>query len=162
MKKISTTLLLVSIFTAFAIFVTQKSKTFTIFEVETPTKIIVNTDINKKSNKTENICIEDIDSFSLELNNEKTTKYSKDFNLTQEEIISLGYLAQEFAQKALLNQKVTIKYGPKVTKDCKYANIYIYGYSYKKTLQNSGFGIVNDELCNIKKFNETQLFLNNK
>ena len=152
MKKLSTTLLLVSIFITFAIFISHKSKSFTVLTVETPTKITVSKNISKKSNKTENICIEGIDSFSLTNSNDNIIL--QNYNLTQTELISLGYLAQEYALKTLLNQKVSLKYSSYVSKDCKYANIYINGTDYKKLLENNGFGITNKKINNIEKFEE--------
>ena len=151
MKKHFTTLFLLSLLVAFLTFLNISSKTRTVRSVISPTKIIIDTN-NKNTHSNETYCIDGIDAFSLEYSEDFINKYTQKYNLTQNEFISLGYLAQDYAQKTLLNQKVKIKLGTNVSKECKYASISLNGIDYKKALENSGFGIVNDNIKNLDKF----------
>ena len=151
MKNHFTTLFLLSLLVAFLTFLNISSKTRTVRSVISPTKIIIDTN-NKNTHSNETYCIDGIDAFSLEYSEDFINKYTQKYNLTQNEFISLGYLAQDYAQKTLLNQKVRIKLGTNVSKECKYASISLNGIDYKKALENSGFGIVNDNIKNLDKF----------
>ena len=151
MKNHFTTLFLLSLLVAFLTFLNISSKTRTVRSVISPTKIIIDTN-NKNTHSNETYCIDGIDAFSLEYSEDFINKYTQKYNLTQNEFISLGYLAQDYAQKTLLNQKVKIKLGTNVSKECKYASISLNGIDYKKALENSGFGIVNDNIKNLDKF----------
>ena len=151
MKNHFTTLFLLSLLVAFLTFLNISSKTRTVRSVINPTKIIIDTN-SKNTHSNETYCIDGIDAFSLEYSEDFINKYTQKYNLTQNEFISLGYLAQDYAQKTLLNQKVRIKLGTNVSKECKYASISLNGIDYKKALENSGFGIVNDNIKNLDKF----------
>lgn len=151
MKNHFTTLFLLSLLVAFLTFLNISSKTRTVRSVISPTKIIIDTN-SKNTHSNETYCIDGIDAFSLEYSEDFINKYTQKYNLTQNEFISLGYLAQDYAQKTLLNQKVRIKLGTNVSKECKYASISLNGIDYKKALVNSGFGIVNNNIKNLDKF----------
>ena len=151
MKNHFTTLFLLSLLVAFLTFLNISGKTRTVRSVISPTKIIIDTN-SKNTHSNETYCIDGIDAFSLEYSEDFINKYTHKYNLTQNEFISLGYLAQDYAQKTLLNQKVRIKLGTNVSKECKYASISLNGIDYKKALENSGFGIVNDNIKNLDKF----------
>ena len=153
MKNHFTTLFLLSLLVAFLTFLNISSKTRTVRSVISPTKIIIDTN-SKNTHSNETYCIDGIDAFSLEYSEDFINKYTQKYNLTQNEFISLGYLAQDYAQKTLLNQKVRIKLGTNVSKECKYASISLNGIDYKKALENSGFGIVNDNIKNLDKFKQ--------
>ena len=144
MKNHITTLFLLIILASFLIFVNINSKTRIVRSVITPTTILIDSN--------DIYCIENIEAFSLEFSEDILKRYTEKFNLNQTEIISLGYLAQDFAQKSLLNQRVKVKQGAKVSNECKSATINVNGIDYKKTLANSGFGIVNDEIQNLEKY----------
>ena len=107
MKRHITTLFLLILLAGFSVFVSINSKTRVVRSVITPTKLVIDSN-SKNTNSNEIYCIENIESFSLELSEEALKQYSKQYNLTTSEIISLGYLAQDFAQNTLLNQKVKL------------------------------------------------------
>jgi phosphatidylserine/phosphatidylglycerophosphate/cardiolipin synthase-like enzyme len=69
-------------------------------------------------------------------------------------MISLGFLAQDYAQKTLLQRHVALKYSTKTSSDCRFAQIKLNGLDYGKMLENSGFGIVNGKISNLAKFKE--------
>lgn len=141
MKNFLTVLFLLGLFSLFSLFVVMNSKSKTVLSISTPVKIGVDLNNSKTTERNENICIEGIDAFSLEPDDEFVETYSKSLNLTRTDIISLGYLAHEFAQKTLTNEKVSVKLSGKITSECKYAYVKINGVDYAKVLYNSGFGV---------------------
>lgn len=145
---------------AFSIFIIETQKTKEVLSVITPTKLGVDINNNRSLDRNEIICIDGVESFSLEPSAEFFNKYSKKFSLSKIDMINLGYMSQEYAQKTLINQKVWFKLTPKVTSECQYAEIKRNGINYKTLLINSGFGIINGEIGNNIKFKE--IFKNSK
>ncbi|MBQ8460248.1 hypothetical protein IJ541_09130 [bacterium] len=152
MKNFLTSLFLIIICIIFSIFTVINGKSKTVLSVITPTKILIDLDNSKTPDNNEAVCIQDVEAFSLEPSEEFFDKYSKKFNLTLNDMISLGYLAQEFAQKNITNKKVSINLTQNINKDCKFAKVYIDGVDYGEILANSGFGIVNGEIPAENKF----------
>lgn len=66
MKKNITSLILIILFTTFSLFIYETGKQKEIIQVITPTKFGIDLDKNKTISHDEIICIEDIESFSLE------------------------------------------------------------------------------------------------
>ncbi len=152
MKKHLTTLFLLAIFVIFSLFIQMNSKYKTVLKIFSPVKIAVDLDNNKTVDSNETICIEGIEAFSLEISDEFFNKYSKKYKLTKNDMISLGYLAEEYAQKALADEKISIKFTPKITSECRYAKVTVKGIDYKDMLKYSGFGIVDGEIALPDKF----------
>jgi len=148
MNNRTTALIIIILFIAFSIFVSVNNRFKTVLSVESPSSIKI--DLNENNI----ICSDDIEAFSLNPDDDFVNKYSDLLKISRTDIISLGFLAQEFAQKTLMNKKVTIIYTPKITKDCKYANIKLNGMDYSTLLANSGFGIRNNKIVNEDKFKE--------
>lgn len=152
MKKIITAFILLTMLGIFSTFIIQTEKRNEVLKVFTPTKLGIDINKNKTIESNEIFCIENIETFSSEPNTRAFNKYKKQFHLNDTEIISLGYLALDFAQKTLLDKSVIIKTPHKVTSECRYADIKINGISYAELLKNSGYGIVNNRINNKTKF----------
>lgn len=152
MKHHFTAILLILFCIIFSIFIYWHNNTKNILKIYTPTKIGIDTNKNKIIESDEVICVDNIETFSLEPPDEFVTKYTKKFGITRNDIISLGFLAQEFAQKNFENTNAKLKYTGKVTTECRYANVTINDFEYAKSLALSGFGIVNGEIGNSDKF----------
>lgn len=152
MKNFLTTLSLLIILLGFSAFIVINGKSKNVLSVITPTKIGIDFNDDKSIDSSEIICIENIEAFSLEISDEFYNKYSKILNLNRNDMIALGYLAEEYAQKTLEEQKVSFKFSDKVTSECKYASIKINGTDYKLMLQESGFGITGNHIGNTEKF----------
>jgi len=152
MKNFLTTVFLLIILGMFSAFVILNGKLKTVANVYTPVKMAIDLDGNKTIDNGETVCIDGVESFSLEMSDEFFNKYSKAFNLSKNDMIALGYLAQEFAQKTLENEKVSVKFTPKVTNECKYAEISVNGISYKDILKYSGFAISDGKISSPDKF----------
>lgn len=154
MKNIFAAILLILSFCLFSIFIFINMQTKTVLSVDTPTKINIDLDNDKIKDSNELVCIEGIESFSTEPDDKFISKYSNSLHLSREDIISLGYLAEDFSQKLLENQKVSVKFTPKTTVECRFGNITINDLDYKKILKESGFGIVNGKIGNKDKFSK--------
>ncbi len=152
MKKILTATLLIFLFLGFTTYLKVNNQAKTVMSVITPTKLSIDINNNKIPGHNENICIEGIEVFPLDSGDELYNKYSKSLNLSKKDIISLGFLAQEFAQKNLLNRKVSVKLSNDNSTECRFAQININGLDYKTILANSGYGIINGEIANIERF----------
>lgn len=152
MKKHLTASLLIILFIVFALFIHINSRTKTVLRVITPDKIAVDMNNDKSTDSNEIICIDGIETFSLEPDDKFYNKYSKSLKLSKNEMISLGYLAQDYAQKTILNSKVRVKLTGKITTECKYAKVKINDTDYAKILANSGFGLTNGIIGNNDKF----------
>lgn len=152
MKKIITAFILLTMLGIFSTFIIQSEKRNEVLKVFTPTKLGIDINRNKTIENNEIFCLENIETFSIESGQEIYNTYGKLFKLNYIEIISLGYLAQDFAQKTLLNNSVIITPVSRVTSECQYADIKINGISYTKLLKNNGYGIVNNKITNRTKF----------
>lgn len=153
-KRHFTALFLLILLVAFLIFININNKFRVVRTVITPTKIVLNSTDSKHPDAVDTYCIENYEAFSLEEDEDFISKYTKKYKLTNSDLIGLGYLAEEFAQKTLIDKRVSIKTGTKVSKECKDASIKIDGTDYGKLLGNSGFGIKNGEIINPSKFKQ--------
>lgn len=71
---------------------------------------------NGKYDKGEKVRINGIDAFETK-NSTRLQKQAKQYNLTEIEALSLGYLGKEFAKKNLLNKYVKVEYSAKTKVD---------------------------------------------
>lgn len=109
MKKHLTALLLIILFIIFSLFIIINGRTKTVLNVIAPDKISVDMNNDKSTDSNEVLCVDGIETFSLEPDDKFYEKYSKSLNLSRNDIIALGYLAQDYAQKTILNSKVRVK-----------------------------------------------------
>lgn len=154
MKKYITILLLLLLLGAFITFSLSTTRTKEVLDIITPTKIGIDINKNKNIDSDEIFCIHNIEAFSLEPTIEFINNYKNSLHLSENDLISLGYLSQEFAQKTLLNKYVSIKLTPKVTSECQFANIKINNIDYSKLLLENGYGIQNNKIHNLEKFKQ--------
>jgi len=154
MKNHFTAVLLILFCFAFSIFIYWHDNSKNILKIYTPTKIGIDINKNRVIEPDEIICVDNVETFSLEPSDEFVTKYTKKFGISREDIVSLGFLAQEFSQKRIENANAKIQYTGKNSTACRYANIIINDFDYSKTLALSGFGIVNGEIGNSDKFKQ--------
>lgn len=150
MKHITAIFLILSS-AIFILFVALISRYSTITKVISPTVFEISTSSNKSAHR-EKVCADSIETFSLNLDEKIINKYSQQFDISSAEVLGLGFLAQEYAQKLMQNRKVTIKHIQNEN-ECKRAKIKINGMDYSTLMANSGFGIVNGEIANKEKFN---------
>ena len=152
MKKIFTTILLLILLCGFSTFIIFSNKTKEVLKVYTPTMLGIDLNNDKIIDRDEKICIPNIETFSLTPNDKFVQQYSKELNITPTDIISLGYLAQDFATKTIENKKVFISFTGNQNSECKFAQIKVNGLNYQTILENSGFGIKNNKVGNEIKY----------
>lgn len=152
MKRILTYLSIILSLSLFSIFNIIRGKAFNVVKIYTPTSIAVDFNHNGIAENNENVCIADIEAFSLDISDEFYNKYAKSLNLTRKDMMALGYLATDYSQKALENKRVKVKYTKKFNSDCKFAKIIVDNADYSKLLLNSGFGIKDNKIGNIVKY----------
>lgn len=154
MKNFFTSLILILLLLVFSVFNIEHGKSKEVLEVFSPTKIGIDFNDDRIINSDEIICIEDIESFSLTPTDKFVETYTNKLGITANDIINLGYLAQEFAQKEIWNRRVTVKLTPKTSSECRYADIKLNGIEYSKILTHSGFGIKNGDIIEKTKFEQ--------
>lgn len=152
MKNFLVSLILIIIFCIFSLFITINENYKYVLSIISPTQIVVDLNSNRIPENNETICANNIETFSIEPSNEFIAKYAKKFNISKTDIISLGYLANDFAQKTLENKKVTLHFSKNKNSQCQFADIKINDTFYQELLKESGFGIVNGEIGNSEKF----------
>lgn len=152
-KNTITTIIIILILVCFTVFITVKNKLYTVVNVISPTMIEVSSNHDKTS-KGELICIDGVEAFTLFPDEEFINKYSKKLIISKSDIISLGYLAQEYAQKSLTNRQVSVIYTPKQSADCKYAKVKYNGLLFSKNLSINGYGFINNNEINKKKYDK--------
>lgn len=152
MKNHITSAFLILFLILFILFIKLNSRYSTVVKVISPTKFEISNNSNKNVGGEKLICAEGIEIFSLEPTDDFIKKYSKSFNLSINEIISLGYLAQDYSEKLLKYRKITTKYSNHNSSDCKYAYIKLNGMDYNTLMANSGYGIIDGKIKNPEKF----------
>lgn len=154
MKRILTYIFIILLFLLFTLFTLLKDKSFDIISIITPTQIVVDFNKNGIQDSDETICIENVEAFSIQMDEDFYEKYSKKFNLTRNDMINLGYMADEFSNKTLSSKKVKIKFRSKLNSKCRYAKMIVDDTDYSKILLNSGYGIINNKIGNLNKFKQ--------
>ena len=124
-KETLVAVLLIFLFGLFSSFIYYIHKEHEVLEVITPTKLGIDLNNIKIIDECEVVCLEKVESFSLEPTQNFIDKYSEKLNLNYIDFIDMGYLAQEFSEKQILNQNVKLKYTNKITPECIYAKIFI-------------------------------------
>jgi len=161
MKEFITGIILIILFSTFSLFIINSENSNSIMEIYTPTKFGIDFNKNNSVDNNEIFCIEGIESFSMEPSEEFYESFAIKNGLNHKQLISLGYLAQDFAQNTLKNKRVQVKKSDKISSECRYGEIYTNGMKYSEMLKHSGFGIINGEIGEPKNF-EKNLFSANK
>lgn len=147
---ISAILILLS---AFSIFIYCRQLSSTVLKVIEPGIVQIDLNNNGIADDNETICIPDIESFSLNLT-DKAPPFAENLNLKTTDIISMGYLADEFANNLLSAKSVKVKLNGNKTPDCRYGEIITDEEKYSDKLLESGFaarkGIYSKERLNEK------------
>ncbi len=150
-NRIFTVTFLIFILSVFAVIVSGYKNKYEVIDILSADKIILDFNKNRIADNGETVCINGISSFEKELQN--GDEIFKKFKLSYTDKIDLWYLGREYAQKQLLNKKISYKYISE-NSSCKTAQIKIDGTDYGNLLLNSGYGIKNGEIGNIEKFKQ--------
>lgn len=153
MKRFWAIILILFLFVIFTGFEYYRNLEKEVLNVITPVIIQVDLNNNKVFDEDENVCIADTQSFTSNLSY-SNEKIAESLNISPKDSVALGYLADEFADKTLFNQKVKIKFNGKKDQNCRYAQVYVNKQNYSDLLKNAGFGMSDGKPANNQKFNE--------
>lgn len=109
-----------------------------------PTVLQIDLNNNGVADEDETICIPDIQTFTIDIT-KQAPDFAKDFNLTQQEIIKLGYLTDEYANNLIYLKPVKVKFTGQTIPECRFAEIYTDGDKYSDKLVLSGFAARNNK-----------------
>lgn len=153
MKKVIAALFIIIFFIIFSGFNYYRNLEKHVLKVIEPGIIQVDLNNNNIFDEGETICASNIKSFTSNLASDKEDLAVK-LGISAKDAISIGYLADEFADKTLYNKKVKLKFHKKKNNNCRYADIIVNHENYADLLGNAGFGIRNNKPVNIDKFNK--------
>ena len=153
MKKIVSISFIVLLLILFTVFEYYRNLDKLVLKVVEPAIINIDLNNNKIFDAGETVCLADINSFTSNLLSDKD-ELAKSMNLSKKEALSVGYFADEFAQKTLENKRVKLKFTDKQDQNCRYANIFINNENYADLLTNAGFAIKDGKPLNPEKFNK--------
>lgn len=123
MKKISIIILFAS-FLAFLFYQTQKSTDFQVLKVSSPSEIVIDLNKNGIEDENETISLKNIQSFSTKPSEEQS-KFAEKLNITQEDALGLGFLAENFAKETLEGKKVKLKNHQIIVDSKNYQNLIV-------------------------------------
>lgn len=161
MKKYFAIGIIVLLFVLFAIFTVYRQKYTPVLNLINPATVQVDLNNNGKIDDGETVCIPETEAFSL-YDKEKAPAFAKEFKLTTREIITLGYMADNYANSILLSKPVKVKFTGKITPECKYGDVYINNKNYSKLLQESGFASLKGEFIKEKFLEKLKFTAKNK
>lgn len=145
MKKSSIIILILS-FLAFLGYQYLQKTNYTVLEVISPVEIVV--DLNRNGVKDdEPVSLENIRSFSTKPSEEQS-KLAKKLNISEEDALGLGFLAQNFAKDTLAEKQIKLKIKN------KQPIVFIDNKNYETLLLNSGLAVSKDGDFNQKKLQE--------
>lgn len=158
MKGFSITLLIL-IFIAFLFYELPKSSDFQVLKINSPTEIVVDINKNGVADDDELITL-DVQSF-LTKPSESQSKLAKRLKISDEDVMGLGFLAENFAKETLIEKPVKLKNNN--------SQIFIGNKNYQKMLFDAGFAVENSNVVspklqsNIEKVHKLNLVIfNNK
>lgn len=156
MKKASISLLIIA-FLSFLGYQYFKTQSYSVLEVISPIEIIV--DLNRNGiNDDEPISFKNIQSFSTKPS-ENQSELAKKLNISEEDAIGLGFLAQNFAKDNLAEKQVKIFYPRPLWERARVRGennptIYVDNKNYGNLLLNSGLAASENGNINKTKFQE--------
>ncbi len=136
MKKLSFVLIIL-LFLLFVGFEVYRKSERAVLKVVEPAIIQVDFNNNKIADNDERICIPDAEAFSAK-------------DLSAKDVISLNYLAMDFAEKTLDQKKIKLKFTDKKSADCRFANVFVNGQNYAELVKKQNF---NSRLKEAQKLN---------
>lgn len=150
MKEKSASFLILLLFLAFLCFQFVISDKTPVTGIITPEIIQVDLNNNHITDDNETICAADVQIFTANLA-KLSEKDAKDAGLTFGQAAAIGYLADEFAAKTLLQNDVKLKFLDEQRSDCRVAEVYINDKNYAELLKENGFNIKSPDFEKIKE-----------
>lgn len=123
-----------------------------VLKILTPTMFQIDLNGNRKPDDNETICLPEVTSYTSNIKADVTELAFKN-KLPEKDLIALGYLAEDFAAKTLLDKEVKVNFTGENTSQCRLANINVNGKDYRELLTQNGFAIKNNIPQNQEAFN---------
>ena len=122
-----------------------------VISILTPALIQIDFNNNKLPDENEKICIPDIEvlSANMEYNFDNV---AKSLGINKTEALSLGYMADGFAEKVLADKPVKVKFNGEKNRNCRFADILIDNKSYGKLLSDSRYAFKDGKPLNEEKY----------
>lgn len=150
-KKLYTIFLIIFLFILFCVNEHLRLNTNIVLKIINPTVFNIDLNGNRKIDDNETICIFGLKSFSSDIKKD-FTELSESLGLSTKELIALGYLAEDFSNKTLLEKNVKLKFYDKSDPLCRYADIEINGKNYSDMLIKNGFALKDNKPLNENVF----------
>ncbi|MCQ2789283.1 MAG: phosphatidylserine/phosphatidylglycerophosphate/cardiolipin synthase family protein [bacterium] len=141
-KRFSVCFVIIS-FIAFTLYILLKKQSYKVIEIKSPTEIVVDFNKNNVADNDEIVELSEVFSFSTKPYN-NTEILLKSLNITLEDALRLGYLAEKFANETLENKTVKVVHN-KIIVDSK---------DYQQLLLDNGLGVKRKN-PKLKKFLKT-------
>lgn len=144
MRKIISISIILLLFAGFVSFETLRKSDKAVLRIISANEIEIDLNGNKIYDTGETICIPDIKTFSSDLT-KNNTELENNLKISHTDALKLGYLTDNFAENLLSDKRVKVKFNGSQNQNCKFADIIINNQSYRQTLVNSGFGLVDNK-----------------
>jgi phosphatidylserine/phosphatidylglycerophosphate/cardiolipin synthase-like enzyme len=138
-KKFIAVAILIATFLLFLFVQMQKSEKYTVVKIISPVKIMVSN--SKHANKM--VLVKNVQSFIVKPDKNQL-KLAKKLHLSEEETIELGYLAGNFAQSKLTNQKIVLDKKIDTSAKVITSDVSVNNQNYGKMLTDNGFAVDNN------------------
>ena len=154
-NKLITAITIIIIFILFCAEEIYRLNSNVVLKIVEPTIFQIDLNGNRKTDDNETICIPEITSYTSDIKKDRH-EFSFKNKVSDRDLMALGYLAEEFASKTLLNKDVDLHFTGEKNGACRFANIEINGQDYAKTLVDKGFAIKDNTPLNLPEY-EKQL-----
>ena len=123
-NKIISIIFIIFIFTVFTVFEYHRKSEFKVLNVITADKIQVDLNSNKIADSGETICLENVKTFTsnLEFNQDEL---AEKLNISNEEALKFGYLTDNFVRNILADKDVKLKLSGEQNQNCRFADIIV-------------------------------------
>ena len=150
-NKIISIIFIIFIFTVFTVFEYRRKSEFKVLNVITADKIQVDLNSNKIADSGETICLENVKTFTsnLEFNQDEL---AEKLNISNEEALKFGYLTDNFVRNILADKDVKLKLSGEQNQNCRFADIIVDNQSYTEKLLNTGLGFRNGKPVNYQNY----------
>lgn len=138
-NKIVSISIIIVLFAGFASFEFYRKSEKVVLGINSPTEFEIDLNGNNVIDDGETVCVPNLLAFTSDLSANQD-EIEKKLNLTNVDALKLGYLTDIWVENTLLDKNVILKYTGVTNQNCKFADIYIDGESFRGKFLNSGFG----------------------
>lgn len=139
MKKYFSALIISFIFLCFVFLEIKTNNYSTVLNIITPTTLQIDINNNNIIDNDETFCVDGVESFTANLNTYQNDLIKK-YNISLANALSIGFMADGFADNMLSGKKVKVKLQKQEKTSCRNAKIFINGNDYGEFLKESGLG----------------------